>query len=78
MKKIFLFMTAVFATVSLFAQPKLRPDNIDEIVKALTLGAFQIVRGDAVLEQRFLFLLMGKVGIGMLETLPRHLSAHLP
>ena len=37
MKKIFLFMTAVFATVSLFAQPKLRPDNIDEIVKALTL-----------------------------------------
>ena len=37
MKKIFLFLTAVLCTVSLFAQPKLRTDNIDEIVKALTL-----------------------------------------
>ena len=37
MKKIFLFLSAVLCTVSLFAQPKLRTDNIDEIVKALTL-----------------------------------------
>ena len=30
-------MTAVLCTLSVFAQPKLRTDNIDEIVKALTL-----------------------------------------
>ncbi len=37
MKKFFLFVTAVLCTLSVFAQPKLRPDNIDEIIKALTL-----------------------------------------
>jgi len=37
MKKIFLIMTAVLCTLSLSAQPKLRADNIDEILKAMTL-----------------------------------------
>ena len=37
MKRICLLLTAVLCTLSLFAQPKLRPDNIDEILKALTL-----------------------------------------
>ncbi|MBQ6958916.1 MAG: glycoside hydrolase family 3 C-terminal domain-containing protein [Bacteroidales bacterium] len=37
MKKIFFIITAVLCTFSLFAQPKLRTDNIDEILKALTL-----------------------------------------
>ena len=37
MKKIFLIATAVLCTLALFAQPKLRKDNIDEILKALTL-----------------------------------------
>ena len=37
MKRILLIATAVLCTFSLFAQPKLRTDNIDEIIKALTL-----------------------------------------
>ena len=37
MKKIFLLLTAMLCTLSLFAQPKLRTDNIDEILKAMTL-----------------------------------------
>ncbi len=37
MKKIFLIMTAVLCTISLSAQPKLRADNIDEVLKAMTL-----------------------------------------
>ena len=37
MKKIFLIATAVLCTLALFAQPKLQNDNIDEILKALTL-----------------------------------------
>ena len=37
MKKILFLMIAVLCTLSLSAQPKLRADNIDEIVKALTL-----------------------------------------
>ncbi|MBQ6298917.1 MAG: glycoside hydrolase family 3 C-terminal domain-containing protein [Bacteroidales bacterium] len=37
MKRILLIVTAVLCTFSLFAQPKLRTDNIDEIIKALTL-----------------------------------------
>ena len=37
MKKILLLMTAVISTAALFAQPKLRSDNIDEVLKALTL-----------------------------------------
>jgi beta-glucosidase len=38
MKKLFLIMTiAAMGAATLLAQPKLRPDNIDEIVKALTL-----------------------------------------
>jgi len=37
MKKFFLIMTAVLCTLSLSAQPKLRADNIDEILKAMTL-----------------------------------------
>ncbi len=37
MKKFFLLLTAMLCTLSLFAQPKLRTDNIDEILKAMTL-----------------------------------------
>ena len=37
MKKIFLIATAVLCTLSLFAQPKLQKDNIDDILKAMTL-----------------------------------------
>jgi len=37
MKKIFLLLTAMLCTLSLFAQPKLRTDNIDEVLKAMTL-----------------------------------------
>ena len=37
MKKILLLMTAVISSAALFAQPKLRSDNIDEVLKALTL-----------------------------------------
>ena len=37
MKKNFLLLTAMLCTLSLFAQPKLRTDNIDEILKAMTL-----------------------------------------
>jgi len=37
MKRIFLLMTAVLCTLSLSAQPKLRADNIDEVLKAMTL-----------------------------------------
>ncbi|MBO4624493.1 MAG: glycoside hydrolase family 3 C-terminal domain-containing protein [Bacteroidales bacterium] len=37
MKKIFLLAAALCCTLSLFAQPKLNKDNIDEILKAMTL-----------------------------------------
>ena len=37
MKRIFLIVFAVLCTLSLSAQPKLKADNIDEIVKAMTL-----------------------------------------
>jgi len=37
MKKITILLMAALCTISLFAQPKLRPDNIDEIIKAMTL-----------------------------------------
>jgi len=37
MKKIILLLTAMLCTLSLFAQPKLRTDNIDEVLKAMTL-----------------------------------------
>ena len=37
MKKFFLLLTAMLCTLSLSAQPKLRTDNIDEILKAMTL-----------------------------------------
>ena len=37
MKKFFLIMTAVLCTLSLSAQPKLRADNIEDVLKAMTL-----------------------------------------
>ena len=37
MKKIFLFAAAGLMTVSALAQPQLRKDNIDEVLKAMTL-----------------------------------------
>ena len=37
MKKIFMIMAALNCTVSAFAQPKLNKDNIDEVLKAMTL-----------------------------------------
>ena len=37
MKRIFLIVFAVLCTISLSAQPKLKADNIDEILKAMTL-----------------------------------------
>ena len=37
MKRIFLIVFAVLCTLSLSAQPKLKADNIDEILKAMTL-----------------------------------------
>ena len=37
MKKIFLLAAALCCTLSLFAQPKLNKDNIDEVLKAMTL-----------------------------------------
>ena len=37
MKRILLILTAVLCTLSLSAQPKLRTDNIDDILKAMTL-----------------------------------------
>ena len=36
MKKL-LLLSALFLPVALFAQPQLREDNIDEIVKAMTI-----------------------------------------
>ena len=37
MKKLLLMLGAAFLTVSLFAQPKLKKDNIDEVLGAMTL-----------------------------------------
>ena len=37
MKKIFLIAAAAMMTLSAVAQPKLRKDNIDEVLKAMTL-----------------------------------------
>ena len=37
MKKISIVLMAVCCTLSLFAQPKLRPDNIEDVIKAMTL-----------------------------------------
>ena len=37
MKKILLFAAALLATATVFAQPKLTKDNIDEVLKAMTL-----------------------------------------
>ena len=37
MKKILLFAAALLATATVFAQPKLNKDNIDEVLKAMTL-----------------------------------------
>ena len=37
MKKIFLFATAALVSAAAFAQPQLRPDNVDEVIKAMTL-----------------------------------------
>ena len=37
MKKISIVLMAALCTVTLFAQPKLRPDNIEDIIKAMTL-----------------------------------------
>ena len=37
MKKTFIFMAAVLCVTSLAAQPKLTKDNIDEVIKAMTL-----------------------------------------
>ena len=37
MKKVFLFAAAVFCTFTMLAQPKLTKDNIDDVLKAMTL-----------------------------------------
>ena len=37
MKKAFLFAAAVFCTFTMLAQPKLTKDNIDDVLKAMTL-----------------------------------------
>ncbi|MBR3526729.1 MAG: beta-glucosidase, partial [Bacteroidales bacterium] len=37
MKKILLFAAALLTTATVFAQPKLTKDNIDEVLKAMTL-----------------------------------------
>ena len=37
MKKISIVLMAALCTVTLFAQPKLRPDNIEDVIKAMTL-----------------------------------------
>ena len=40
MKKFFLIAAAGMMTMSALAQPQLRKDNIDEVLKAMTLGLF--------------------------------------
>jgi len=37
MKKFYMILVAIFCATTLFAQPKLTKDNIDEIIKAMTL-----------------------------------------
>ncbi|MBQ2526292.1 MAG: beta-glucosidase, partial [Bacteroidales bacterium] len=37
MNKILMILGAVFCTIPMFAQPQLRKDNIDEVLKAMTL-----------------------------------------